>query len=228
VWIKVGNKKQKIIMNDQEEILLPPDSENEDEEVIEEEGAPLSAYDTKLALALRVISQMRSQLENLQYMLEGRSSPEEVDRYMVNARRNSDDDSTMGFSGRVIDGVFDGERMIGEDGSPYLVPPNYASKSKLVEGDLLRLNIGDNGRFIFKQKGPIERQRLVGTLVQDELSSDWKVVADGQSFKVLAAAVSFHRGSTGDDAVILVPKNAPSRWGALENIIKRSEDDWNG
>jgi hypothetical protein len=206
-------------MNEQEEEQF----EQEEEEDIEEESiAPMSGYDTKFALAMRVIANMREQLENLDGILSGRPEMSET-RIRAAERRLSESD---GFGGRVLDGVFDGENMVGEDGRKYLVPPNYASKSKLVEGDLLRLNIGDNGKFIFKQKGPIERNRMMGTLVQDEVTSDWKVLCDGQVYRLLPAAVSFHHGAVGDDAVILVPKNTPSRWGALENIIKRSEDEW--
>lgn len=212
-------------MRDNEELLdqIP-------EEEPEEEGAaaPLSGYDTKFALAMRVIGNMKAQLDNLERMLSGQAEHGEAEAYLAQSRRAPVSDEEASFGGRVIEGVFDGEHMIGEDGRKYLVPPNYASKSKLVEGDLLRLNISDSGKFIFKQKGPIDRQRLMGTLVQDELSSEWKVIADNRAFKVLAAAVSFHRGGVGDDAVILVPKEAPSRWAALENVVKRAEEDWSG
>ena len=43
---------------------------------------------------------------------------------------NSRDDVT----GKIIEGVFDGQTMVGPDGKNYPVPANYASKSKLVEG----------------------------------------------------------------------------------------------
>ena len=49
----------------------------------------------------------------------------------------------------VVEGVFDGERMMGTDGIKYNVPPNYASKSKLLEGDILKLVIQEDGSFIF-------------------------------------------------------------------------------
>lgn len=68
---------------------------------------------------------------------------------------------------RVIEGVFDGQIMIGADGQEYDVPANYASKSKLVEGDILKLTINNLGAFIYKQIKPIERVRQVGLLVQD-------------------------------------------------------------
>jgi hypothetical protein len=43
--------------------------------------------------------------------------------------------------GKVIEGIFDGQIMIGPDGKNYPVPANYASKSKLVEGDIMKLTI---------------------------------------------------------------------------------------
>ncbi len=126
---------------------------------------------------------------------------------------------------RVVDGVFDGEHMVGEDGKQYLVPPNYASKSKLVEGDMLRLTITDGGRFIFKQKGPNERQRMIGMLVHDEQTDHWYVAANGNKYRVLTASVTYYHGEQGDDAVILVPRETPSSWAAVENIIKHTETD---
>lgn len=194
--------------------------------MIEEEGGEpdstgLNALETKLGLALRVVRQLRDQMDNLERLLESRAEMTDIESLMPQAS----DESFASFDGRTIDGVFDGVHMIGEDGRKYLVPPNYASKSKLVEGDLLRLTITDNGRFLFKQKGPIERQRLVGALTQDELTGDWKVVAGGSGYKVLSAAISFHKGEVGDDIVILVPRNAPSRWAAVENVIKKEGGD---
>jgi hypothetical protein len=193
-------------------------------DVIEETDSPaLSASETKLALAMRVVRDLRSRLENLERLLESRAEPGELQEFNDSS---SDDFAYGSFEGRSVEGVFDGEHMVGEDGRKYLVPPNYASKSKLVEGDLLRLSINEAGRFLFKQKGPIERQRVVGSLMQDELTGDWKVISGGNGYRVLSAAISFHRGEAGDDIVILLPKNAPSRWAAVENIIKKDGSEW--
>ncbi len=57
--------------------------------------------------------------------------------------------------------------MIGADGKQYPVPANYASKSKIVEGDMLKLTITPEGSFIYKQIGPVERRRLIGVVNQD-------------------------------------------------------------
>ena len=50
---------------------------------------------------------------------------------------------TVSEGGKVIEGMFDGQNMIGPDNKQYPVPANYASKSKLVEGDVLKLTISD-------------------------------------------------------------------------------------
>ncbi len=122
---------------------------------------------------------------------------------------------------RVVEGVFDGHEMIGGDGKSYAVPPNYASKSKLVEGDMLKLTIGSRGNFIYKQIGPIERQRLIGTLAYDQETGQYLVVAGGRSWKILKASITYYKAEAGDEAVVLVPKSAPSKWAAVENIIRK-------
>jgi len=132
--------------------------------------------------------------------------------------------SVVGSVGTIIEGVFNGKDMVGSDGKEYPIPPNYASKSKLVEGDMLKLTISPTGAFIFKQIGPIERERLVGTLTHDTVLDEFSVVAGEKKYKVLKASITYFRGADGDEAVIFVPKRQPSKWAAVENIIKRSID----
>ncbi len=120
---------------------------------------------------------------------------------------------------QIIEGVFNGEKMVGPDGQEYAVPPNYASKSRLVEGDHMKLTITMYGKFIYKQIGPTERKRIIGVLYFDEATQLWTVLHDGSTYKILTASATFYRGKPGDHVVILVPKDAKSSWGAVENII---------
>ena len=126
---------------------------------------------------------------------------------------------------RVIEGAFDGQNMVGPDGKQYSVPANYASKSKLVEGDVLKLTITRDGSFIYKQIGPIQRQRLIGELVRDENTGEFKVIVDGRGYKVLLASITYFKGEIGDEVVILVPPDGEARWAAVENIIKHGVTD---
>ncbi len=129
-----------------------------------------------------------------------------------------------GAMGTVIEGVFNGKVMVGPDGKEYPIPPNYASKSKLVEGDMLKLTITPTGAFVFKQIGPIERDRRVGTLTHDRDLDEFAVVSGDKKYLVLKASITYFHGADGDEAVILVPKHSPSKWAAVENVIKRQAD----
>lgn len=121
---------------------------------------------------------------------------------------------------RIIEGLFDGQHMVGPDGKQYSVPANYASKSKLVEGDKLKLTITPDGAFIYKQIGPVDRIRVVGKLVRDEQTDEYQVVAAGITYRVLLASITYFKGESGDDVVILLPKEQQARFAAVENIIK--------
>ena len=70
--------------------------------------------------------------------------------------------------GKIIEGIFDGQIMIGPDGKNYPVPANYASKSKLVEGDIMKLTITEDGKFLYKQIGPVERKTVIGNLTHHD------------------------------------------------------------
>lgn len=121
-----------------------------------------------------------------------------------------------------IEGVFDGQHMVAQDGQTYNVPPNYASKSKLVEGDMMKLTITSNGSQRYKQIGPTKRMRMKGALMQDPSTNQWQVMAGGKLYNILTASVTFHKGKPGDDVTILVPESGVSSWGAVEHIVHMS------
>jgi len=121
-------------------------------------------------------------------------------------------------SGKVIEGVFDGQVMIGPDGKSYPVPANYASKSKLVEGDILKLTIADDGGFIYKQIGPVPRRQIIGTLVQHD--GAYYVEASGREYRILLASVTYFRVNIGDQVTIIVPEDSPdATWAAVEAAL---------
>jgi hypothetical protein len=121
-------------------------------------------------------------------------------------------------SGKIVEGVFDGQIMIGPDGKSYPVPANYASKSKLVEGDILKLTIADDGGFIYKQIGPIARRQIIGTLVQHD--GAYYVEANGREYRILLASVTYFRISLGDQVTIIIPEDNPeATWAAVEAAL---------
>jgi len=118
---------------------------------------------------------------------------------------------------KVIEGQFNGERMIAPDGETYPVPANYASKSKLIAGDHLKLSILDDGRFVYKQIGPVPRKSVIGTLVYED--GQYRVMAEGKSFKVLLASVTYYKGQIGDKITVIVPEAEDSEWAAIEAVL---------
>lgn len=121
-------------------------------------------------------------------------------------------------TGKIIEGVFDGQNMVGSDGKTYPVPANYASKSKLVQGDILKLTISDDGSFMYKQIGPIPRKQLVGVLVQKD--GHYYVEVGSRSYRVLLASVTYFKGKPGDQISINVPEDeVDAEWAAIEAAL---------
>lgn len=122
------------------------------------------------------------------------------------------------IAGKVIEGVFDGQNMVGSDGKTYPVPANYASKSKLVQGDILKLTIGDDGAFLYKQIGPVARQQKVGALIME--NGHYFVEVDKKRYRVLLASVTYFKAKPGDQVSIDVPaEDENAEWAALEAAL---------
>ncbi len=119
--------------------------------------------------------------------------------------------------GKIIEGVFDGQNMVGPNDKTYPVPANYASKSKLVEGDILKLTISDDGSFIYKQIGPVERKKLIGTVTLQE--GTYMVEAGGKLFHVLFASVTYFKAQPADEVTVVIPADRPASWAAIEAVI---------
>lgn len=160
-----------------------------------------------------MIYKMKDQMDSMLRLLDG--------EIVKTATKQNPDIENLSTGEKIIEGVFNGEKMVGSDGKEYSIPPNYASKSKLVEGDMMKLTITNNGSFIYKQIQPIDRKRVTGELITDTDSGQSSVLADGHTYKILTASVTFFKGRSGDEVVLLVPKDGESDWGAVENIISK-------
>ncbi|MFC1599051.1 hypothetical protein ACFL2U_03550 [Patescibacteria group bacterium] len=179
---------------------------------------------SKYQLLLKILRNTHDNLGKIIQILE--QGPEEVNGFeesmsgISHTIKQAEEDLALVGDEKIIEGVFDGENMIGADGKEFIVPANYASKSKLVEGDILKLTMTARGDFLYKQIGPVERDRIVGKLTKDA-KGNFFVVSDKKKWKILPASVTYFKGSLGDEVVILVPKDAQSKWAAVENIVAK-------
>jgi hypothetical protein len=125
--------------------------------------------------------------------------------------------SVAGQAEKVVLGEFTGEYMVDENKKQYPVPANYASKSKLIEGDQLKLTITADGAFIYKQIGPAPRRRAIGNITYQDNSYFAKV--GDEMYRLLTASVTYFRLSPGDEVTILTPLTKKSEWAAIENVV---------
>lgn len=165
---------------------------------------------------LALIKQRLDEAErNIQYVRQALDDPAAAGADTSHA---ADDTASVTDGERIIEGIFDGKNMQGNDGEEYPVPPNYASKSKLVEGDVLKLTIGADGAFLYKQIGPVQRRRAVGKLVVDP-HGNFGVKTPEKTYGILLASVTFYHAEEGDEVTVLLPENGDAEWGAVENVI---------
>ena len=127
-----------------------------------------------------------------------------------------------GSEDEAIEGIFDGERMIDYSGKSYQVSANYASKSKLVEGDPLKLYITQDGKFYYKQLGPVERKTVPGVLRAE--GNHYVIDAeDGVTYNVLTASVTYYMSlfsvQPGDKVMALLPATGPAHWAVIDNTL---------
>ncbi len=210
-------------MSDLFDELLDADEPVFEPEPSSDRPQPSSENDgERLKLAVRVLRQMHESLGHVISVLEGAEADESVSHVsrLVMSRRELQD-ARGGSGSRVVEGVFDGLQMVGSDGNAYPVPPNYASKSRLVEGDMLKLTVRADGSFVFKQIAPVERRRLVGCLAFDSSTGSPVVVCGETTYKVLPASVTFFKADAGSEAVVLIPKSREAVWAAVENIVTK-------
>lgn len=125
-------------------------------------------------------------------------------------------------SPKIIKGIFTGEEMATSEGKKYPVPPNYASKSKLVAGDILKLSIRADGSFVYKQIKPAARRKSIGII--NKAGDNYLVQSEGKNYCILPASVTYFQAKEGDRVTIILPKNKESIWAALENVIEEKRD----
>jgi len=176
---------------------------------------------SKIALAKEMIESAEASIRSAKQVLNeliGKSSTNVYSKIAEELNDNSHEGEDS-----IVEGIFDGEKMTNNNGKEYPVPANYASKSKLVPGDILKLTIKPDGTFLYKQIGPVERKRIIGTLTYED--GQYKVISQGKAYKTLLASVTYFKGQVGDQITLIVPEAKDSEWGSIENIIPKDNND---
>jgi len=177
----------------------------------------------KLALLKESLNSAEANLSTAKQLLADALGETDLPKADLQSMTNTLQGTSDAEGGKIVEGVFDGQSMLDKDGRNYPVPANYASKSKLVTGDVLKLTITDEGRFLYKQIGPVERRYVVGPLTYD--NGQYKVITQEKTYKVLTASVTYFKGEIGDEITLIVPQQGESEWGAVEAILPKFEGE---
>lgn len=182
----------------------------------------MASQASKIALAQEMLETAERNIKSAKQVLNeiagGKAGPTEKLKKQAKELKTDTEDGDQ-----IIEGVFDGQNMIGPNQKTYPVPANYASKSKLIPGDVLKLTIQADGSFLYKQISPVERQKIKGVLTYED--GQHKVIAEGRAYNVLLASVTYFKAEVGDEITLIVPDHGESEWGAIENVIPKTPGD---
>jgi len=116
--------------------------------------------------------------------------------------------------------LFDGKNMITETKEKFPVPRNYASKSKLVPWDTLKLRILENGDLVYKLVDAVARKILKATLSKND-DNLFVAITNTWSYFLNEAAISYFHWKVWDEVFIHINKRAVHKFAAVETIIKK-------
>lgn len=121
---------------------------------------------------------------------------------------------------KIVEWVFTGEAMLWPDGSTYPVPQNYASKSLLVQWSRLKAIVEPTGRIRYKIIEEIPYESSIGIITKS--GDRYEIATNKKTYKVLMAAVTFHKCGVGDTVSIRTPKGKDATYAVIESLIPKS------
>ena len=82
----------------------------------------------------------------------------------------------------------------------------------------MKLTITDDGKFMYKQIGPVERKTVIGTLTRHD--DKYYVEVAGREYQILYASVTYFRLREGSQVSVTIPaQNDEATWAAVEAAL---------
>ncbi len=133
---------------------------------------------------------------------------------------NSKLNSYQSWDTKIVEWIFTGDSMLGPDGAVYPVPQNYSSKSLLVQWSRLKATIENNGGIKYKIIEEIPFETSIGIITKN--GDKYEITTDTKTYRVLMAAITFHKCSIGDTVSIRTPKWKDATYAVIESIIPKN------
>ena len=86
---------------------------------------------------------------------------------------------------------------------------------------MLKLKVTPEGKFIYKLIKPVERKHLRALLSKTDENKFTANTEDGKVYFLNQEAVTFFKGTPGDELYILINEKDPAAFAAIEAIIKK-------
>ena len=110
-------------------------------------------------------------------------------------------------------GIFDGQNVVDEEGIEYEVNTNYASKSKLIDGDKMIVIIYANGDLRFKTHSPVARTTFIG-----KITAEGTVIDESyREYRVIPSSIAYYRLQEGD--IVACETGLNCAWAAIVSKI---------
>jgi len=177
------------------------------------ENNGLSILESLLAKIETDIKRARLMIQNMEW--GEKITMKEVSVEDVAAQLKTHDDADV----KTVEWVYDGYFMMGSDKKKYPVPMNYASKTKLIPGDVLKLRVMDDGKLIYKLIGQANRKYVKATLSKSDDNKFTAITDDGEVFFLNQAAVTYFKGKTGDEMSVIVNSDGVGNFAAIEALM---------
>ena len=82
----------------------------------------------------------------------------------------------------------------------------------------MKSTITKDGKFLYKQIGPVERKTVIGTLTHHD--DKYFVEVSGKEYEVLYASVTYFRLKEGAQVAVIIPANNDNAtWAAVEAAL---------
>lgn len=188
----------------------------------------LEKYQKMIQFLQNTVSSMETDIKRLKLILNQLSKfdPEDTNSLQENEeiQKTIWDDELKKYEEEdmeIVEWKFDWYFMIWWDQKRYPVPLNYSSKTKLIPGDILKLKIMSDWKFIYKLIRPAERKHIRALLSKTDENKFTAVTDDGKIYFLNQAAVTFFKGKPWDELYIITNEKEDWWFAAIEAIIKK-------
>ncbi len=173
----------------------------------------------KTIIAIRdLIDNAEKSIKNSKKLLQELLKDENVDINNHNFNLNSLTDYKDNDN-KIIEWIFIWEYMLWADWNRYPVPANYASKSKLVQWDRMKLTIDPIWKMTYKQILPIAR--TIKTWLIAKENDRFIAISDSKNYNLVQRAVTHFKLTVWDKVSILVPEWKDATFAAIELALPK-------